>query len=98
MFCEQRIDEELGRPVWILQRGVAAVDGQGALDATVMRFLGRRQILRSGDIIEQTQPRIEISLVSINAVKPEEHDCQLRVPRQAQMVGKELPVFANLRD
>ena len=57
-----------------LQRGIAAVDGEGALNASVMGFPGRRQILRAGDIIEQIQPRIEIPLVSVNAVKPEEYD------------------------
>src|SRR5262249_39618951 len=57
----------------------------------------RRHVLRRGNVIEQIQPCIQISRVAVKAVEPEEHDRQLRVPRQAQVAREELPVFADLR-
>src|SRR5262245_31255928 len=96
-FREQCIDKELGRPIWILQWRVAAVDRQGALDAAEVVFSVRGHILRCGNVTEQTQPRIEISLIATESVKFEEYDCQLGVTCQALMAGEKLPVLADLR-
>ena len=52
LLREQCIDEEFRRPIWILQRGIAAVDGQRAFDAAVVRLPRRRHVLRHDNIIE----------------------------------------------
>src|SRR5215510_3636647 len=68
LLREQCIDEEFGRPVWILQRGIAAINGERALDPAVVRRRRRRHVLCHGNVIEQIDRCVEISLVTFETI------------------------------
>src|SRR5439155_23143620 len=80
---QQRIGEELGCPVEILERAVLRPDRSGTLDAAAHPRLIRDGVLSSGEVAVHAIRRIEVAAIAGQLGQAKPYDSRLSIARQA---------------